>query len=349
MSHQPCLPVPPTRKRSRSVSCQEPIQFDDIQGIDASEYLRRVVEQASEIPEVMVSSSSSSLSTTAEQQWCPNTRVNQKNYMDPPIQGSAASLYYLVSTRTALSPAPSADHVASRAWATHVVENFVCLRDYVETCRLAGVGGKDHRQPVPALKDINAWHVFCLGENDAVENDGKEEPIAIGVGRSNEEEVQQQSDQSVTIPLLWKQNLSPTGFPPTVALLSQMDQVMVRRVLAHLVHIFRTRTTGNSVVQLSSWIYALLVRLDAPLHRDDAAVLYDLLKHLSIRRASCTIVAPDVACSRRHELTHINLLMVIVGIYFEQGGGYNAIMRLRGKNEQISDHHESSSLAESSQ
>ena len=68
-------------------------------------------------------------------------------------------------------------------------------------------------------------------------------------------------------------------------LLCQMDQVMVRRVLSHYTHFVHV---GEVCInkQLSKWIYALLARLEKPIHRDDAAVLFSLLKDLCVKEPS---------------------------------------------------------------
>jgi gem associated protein 2 len=107
---------------------------------------------------------------------------------------------------------------------------------------------------------------------------------------------------------------------------------MVRRVLGHLTHYV---VKGFAVTgQRAKWIYALLARLECPIHRDDAVTLYSLLKRLTVAREqieftdndtlSTTIPSFNADC-----LASINLLIAIVGIYFEQGGGYANLMEVK--------------------
>ena len=335
MSQKPCLPTPRKRKRSQQ-SSQCNVDFDDIQGMDASEYLFRVMQQADRIPEVMVadttdpatqSSADDSQSKTLE-----TTTVKTRNHTGSkfaPIEGSAASLHYLISHRTTLQPPPSAAHTASREWVDYVLENFSRLRDYLTQCRTAGVGGREHRrQPVPALKDRAGWHLFCVGPDEADGNVGSyfqdDDDDARMTGSSTKREDDDSDEAAVQETIIipaWKQNVPVDGYTPTVSLLSQMDQVMVRRVLGHLIHFVTVDTSGWSWTrQRSAWVYGLLARLERPIHRDEAAVLYSLLKHLSMCRANAS---PTTDASL---MAYLNLLMVLVGIYFEQGGGYEAVM-----------------------
>ena len=103
------------------------------------------------------------------------------------------------------------------------------------------------------------------------------------------------------------------GHLPSVSLLLQMDQVMVRKVLSHLSHYVREGWSPVSV-QRSAWIYSLLARLEKPIHRDDAAVLFGLLKVLTRVRATVRVVDED-----RSDLARLNVMIVLITIYFEQG------------------------------
>lgn len=414
MSMQPCLPVPRKRARKETASITAAAAaaasdddaasnltdnhnnlFDDIQNMDASEYLRRVVEQAEQIPEMMImpSSSSSSSPTIPSQvdeemkKQHPTTDATRTttSIKTPIIQGSAASLHYLVSHRTALQPPPTARHAARRAWVDHVLENFSRLRSYLDTCIDAGETGggvgQERKYPLPALKDRPGWLVFCIGQDEADGNVGSyfdddnddddnkdDNNFEDSEGRKEEEEetppstaaatstmattqltgqeetetgdISQQQQKEDNIPL-WKQNLPSIGYTPTVELVGQMDQVMIRRVLGHLVHYILQGWSLQSNA-LAGWIYALLARLARPLHRDEACLLYQLLKQMTQDRSKidCTDLM-IYSCSSNNnnngktsrydaELAHLNLLISIVGIYFEQGGGYDAVMRFPG-------------------
>ena len=299
MSQQPCLPVPLRRKRQDGSE----VYFSDIESMDANEYIAAVVQQASSLPDVFVADNTTNASTTRERQ------EDRKHHV--PIDGSAASLNYLVSERTAIVPPPTKQHAPpSREWVDATLANFSELRAYLDKCHKEGVGGKGtERSPVPALRDRSGWHVFCVGLDEARGNVGSyfdEEQDSSDVG--NDDEITQ-----------WRQDLPPIGYSPSVRLLLQMDQVMVRRVLSHLVHYVRDGWSLSK--QRSAWLYALLARLDRPIHRDDAATLYGLLKELTVSRAHLVI-----SQSNSKRVAQLNTLITIVGLYFEQGAGYNNVM-----------------------
>ena len=90
-------------------------------------------------------------------------------------------------------------------------------------------------------------------------------------------------------------------------------------------------------------MYALLARLEKPLHRDEASLLRGLLRELCYLRSKVD-VSVDFSCgdggggagdlrnpatfASPKELTILNVLIVIVGIYFEQSSSSDCIMNL---------------------
>jgi survival of motor neuron protein-interacting protein 1 len=258
------------------------------------------VQQASALPDIFVAES-----RTAEAE-------GQQDHKDHvPIDGSAASLSYLISKRTAIIPPPTAKHSPpSQEWVDVTLTNFSELRSYLDRCDEQGVGGKGtERTPVPSLRDRSAWHVFCVGLDEARGNTGCYFDEGEGCDAKNDD------DSPV-----WTKNLPPEGYSPSVRLLLQMDQIMVRRVLSHLAYYIQDGWSAGSK-QRSEWLYALLARLDRPIHRDDAATLYGLLKDLTVTRANLTISETN-----QEELARLNVLIAIIGLFFEQGNGYSNIM-----------------------
>jgi len=300
MSQQPCLPVPLRRKRQEDGST---VDFSHIESMDASEYISAVVQQANALPDVFVADTSTPCNE------------NQPREDHVPIDGSAASLSYLVSERTAIIPPPTAQHAPpSRQWVDGTLASFSELRSYLDQCHKEGVGGKGtERIQVPPLRDRSGWHVFCVGLDEARGNVGSYFDEGNDSNDGGNEDVEQAP---------WRQDLPQGGYSPSVRLVLQMDQVMVRRVLSHLVHYVQDGWSPRSK-QRSAWLYALLARLDRPIHRDDAATLYGLLKHLTASRADMT-----VSDSNQEELARLNTLIAIVGLYFEQGGGYSNLMAI---------------------
>lgn len=296
------------------------VAFDDIAQMSATEYLARVSKEAKRLPHVFISSSLSTSPTKKR-------KVQSSKFQDDedggtkkivPIDGSAASLSYLVSKRASLTPPPSKLHLPSVSpieWTDATIASFKNLRDYLEKCKAQGIGGKESKRiPVPPMKDRPSWHIFCVGMDEANGNVG-----AYFGGEDDGETETEEEDDEQDKAAQWRVDLPATGHAPSVRLLLQMDQVMVRRVLSHLSHYIRlgwSIQTGRR----SEWLYALLAMLETPVHRDDAAMLFGLLKDLTSARAT-------VNCEKdRQSLAKLNVLIVLVGVFFEQGGGVDGVM-----------------------
>lgn len=364
MSQKPCLVVDGPRKRVRervdnpnnnnedgdTVPPAPPIQFDNIDSMDANMYLSRVMEQASQMPEIFSVEASPDTATDGVQNNASMNRVvdvvnPSKRRRTALVNSASAAAQYLVSNYTAIRPPPTIQHVPASGvkWVEQSFANFSRLRKYLEECSFNGVGKKQQTQPpqnqssigntdsgripVPAMKDRSEWHVFCVGQDDASGNVG-------GYFQDGYEDME--ANDNYDQEPLWKANLPPEGYTPTVSLLLQMDQVMIRRVLEHMTY-FVVLPNGFEVVgQRAAWLYALLARLEKPIHRDDAVVLYSLLKKLTLLREEIVLadsVKPSSlspqAPTTHNRLSILNLLIVIVGIYFEQGGGYSNLMEVK--------------------
>jgi survival of motor neuron protein-interacting protein 1 len=294
---QPCLPVPRRRKRDDDKDSKE-VGFDDIQSIDADEYLARVVRQASNLPEFAEAAK-------GEQE---DKQGISKRRRHIPIDGSAASLAYLVSGRALLTRPPSDEYLPrNRFWIEKTIANFENLRIYLEKCKDEGIGGKKtERIPLPPMKDRPGWHVFCVGDAEAQGNAGSyfhdDDDDDDDQDGSLEEEVPE-----------WRKGIPPNGHTPSTRLVLQLDQVLVRRVLSHLCH-YVSEGWSPLAPERAAWLYALLAKLERPIHRDDAAILYSLLKKLTQVRAT-------LKADERTNIASLNILIVLVAVYFEQGDG----------------------------
>jgi gem associated protein 2 len=330
---QPCLPVSHHRKR-KGQDDTPVVDFSnvDIYSIDASEYLSMVSQQAKNMPEVFVAAEDSDPETSSNMDETKRRRPCPKQNRVVPIDGSAASLSYLVSNRASLTAPPSNDYLPRNPiWQERITANFDRLRDYLEQCRAHGVGGKNHRISVPSMKDRSGWHVFCVGDHEASgnagayfddddnddsdENDKKNGTTKTSCIGDEEEEVEEIPE--------WRRPgaIPPEGHAPSVSLICQMDQVMIRLVLSHLSYYGR-EGWSPATPQKSAWIYSLLARLEKPIHRDDAANLFGLLKKLTQLRA--TLLVHDNGTTmggERTDLARVNVLILLIGVYFEQGGG----------------------------
>ena len=184
------------------------------------------------------------------------------------------------------------------------------------------------RIPLPPMKDRSSWHIFCVGLDEASGNSGayfgdEYECGYDNVAKQQGEQKEKKDNCLLTeeLPSCWRMNLPSDGYEPTVRLLLQMDQVMIRRVISHLTHYIHF---GWSIMtgRRAEWIYALLTRLEKPIHRDDSAVLFGLLKDLTLARSK--ILVPGN--KDRISLAKLNVLIVIIGVYFEQGGDLSRFM-----------------------
>ena len=322
---KPCLAAPPRRrKRDAGHDHDAPEQpednpiFDDIDSMDAASYLSRVRAQASRLPEIFEAPPS------IEDPAAKRIRRQHANPNDV-ITGSAASLHYMLQNGSCgVQPPPSSQHVPASGsqWVDQTLASFSQLRLYLEQCLSQGVGSdKARRIAVPPMKNSLDWYTFCVGA------------VADGDDGNNKS-----SNAEEEATPAWKTNLPTQGYAPTVSLLLQLDQVMVRRVLGHLTH-HLCENQGRSGLSLSSvhlpeqqqqqqqqqnllsWLYALLARLERPIPFDDAVTLYTLLKVLTAARTA--------AIQHRRSLATLNILIAAVGIYLEQGGGYANVMEVK--------------------
>jgi hypothetical protein len=139
-----------------------------------------------------------------------------------------------------------------------------------------------------------------------------------------------------------KKQVPQNGYEPTTSLLCQFDQIIVRRVISHHLHYI---TEGYRMsVQRGKWMYALLARLEKPLHRDEASSLSSLLRELCRLRSELSVNDIIIASSdgdtggfsskkggnycSKDILSILNTLIVIVGVYFEQCSSLDSIMSI---------------------
>jgi len=263
----------------------------------------------------------------------------------PEISGSAYAASYLLSNRTHLPPPPTLAHLPAScscsspssssssasggptSWITALLDDFSKLRMYLAQCGGidqaggGGIGSKNSgtRRDVPPMKDVMAWHVFCLGDDEAGGNAGgyfqdSDDDTATTTATTATSATATAGEISPPPIPKWRHNLPPEGNVPTTALLCQMDQVMTRRVLSHHVSYLLgddygggdaygggSGDYGGGYYEITSnrarWIYALLARLSKPLHGNDAALLRSLLRECCVRR-SLLILGDD---ARSHD------------------------------------------------
>lgn len=93
--------------------------------------------------------------------------------------------------------------------------------------------------------------------------------------------------------------------------------MLAQRVLLYLIDYLPT--SGKLSELCGQWLYALLSRLEKPLHRDVVAALRTLYRWLCTRRLA---LHTAVTAHADEEVARLNLLAVLVGYYFGQGEQY---------------------------
>jgi survival of motor neuron protein-interacting protein 1 len=321
---QQCLPLKQRgRKRSNQsepIDATAPVEIASLGSMDAMEYLAFVKHQASSLPDVFVSTSK-----PTDDAVTTNTNISSQNRStidSTPIDGSAAARNYLLSRRLELTPPPTPAHAPPpshfAAWKEETLSNFSSLRVYLHTCReqLHKSLDKTEKISVPQSKDIYAWHVFCLGNQ--IRNEMECKMIHVQINGLN---ISRNSSAAEIDLELEKYHIpGPGGYEPSTQLMSQFDQIIVRRLLSHHT---RYIAAGCSVtVKRMRWIYAILARLEKPLHRDEASVLTELLRELCRVRALVHLEGGGNENGNENDeeeiVQSINVVIILIGAYFEQ-------------------------------
>lgn len=245
------------------------------------------------------------------------------------------------------------------AWVDAVLSDFSELRLYLQKCALAGIGTNRAIQNLPPIKDRVGWHEYCLGTDESegnvngyfqdsseesdeeYEDDDDDKSEGRDKDCNNGKKAMETTDTTTPDTNINKSTSTSNrqeGHPPTVQLLLQMDQVMTRNVLSHLVYFLTQKWEATASRML--WMYALLANLKKPLHRDDLAMLRQLLMECCSRRWELYKMPTTAATPNFHSkdekhcndskntttfgrgkccIQGLNLIICIVGIYFEQG------------------------------
>ena len=177
----------------------ESTTIDDLTAIDASTYLAWVAQQADKLPSVFVAPATVSASNHNNE-----TSVSARKDAEEPIDGSMATLQVLLSNQMEILPPPSLNHLPPlntsgsnndttphsstfiingnnsshncSNWVSSTVSNFSKLRSYLEQEQAKQQKNNRRQQnrkiAVPRMKDCAAWHVFCLGKEEAHGNVG---------------------------------------------------------------------------------------------------------------------------------------------------------------------------------
>mmetsp|Transcript_20434 Transcript_20434/g.31012 ORF Transcript_20434/g.31012 Transcript_20434/m.31012 type:complete len:344 (-) Transcript_20434:282-1313(-) len=328
--NKPCLPLPSRRRKRPAVGSSEKdgnisntvpmeMEISSLENMDAMAYLSSVKQQATSLPDIFISKESSHENSQLKEE-----RIRTKLNCYSIIDGSAAARDYLLSHRLDILPPPTTWHTITdddgqrQLWVNSTLDNFSRMRTYLHNCRQALK--KCVRVPVPPSKDDQAWLMFCLGDHSA-KKDANDCNTMICKSDGDKDNQSNEKDYDIRT----KYNISETGYEPTTKLMSQFDQIIIRRLLSHFVIHLQEREIITPTIhhegKVYKWIYGLLARLEKPIHRDEQSSLMELLRILSRSRASIRANddGDDIATSREYSLVKMmNVLVILIGIYFEQ-------------------------------
>lgn len=110
-----------------------------------------------------------------------------------------------------------------------------------------------------------------------------------------------------------KSDTQAVGTPPHLRLLLQFDQVLTRRLLEYHTEWLEDESALSRVRGV--WIYALLARLDKPVHAGVAATIRQLLRRCWLLRSE---LPGDAEVAAGQELKALNVLICITGDFFGQ-------------------------------
>jgi survival of motor neuron protein-interacting protein 1 len=178
--------------------------------------------------------------------------------------------------------ATSPERVPSDKWKRDLLADFAELRQLIsrweaigppkaETVEAGAVPAEILRTKVPRMSDEDGWIAFFFGKAGT--------------------------------------ELSAT--PPHLRLLLQFDQVLTRRLLDYHAAWLSEGDMAPLSRARSVWIYALLARLDKPVHANVAATIRQILRRCWTMR--CELEAPS-----EMQLKSLNILIVIAGDFFGQ-------------------------------
>ncbi|KAG7383274.1 gem (nuclear organelle) associated protein 2 [Phytophthora boehmeriae] len=162
-------------------------------------------------------------------------------------------------------------------WRSELLADFAELRQLIARWEDIGPPRKEPgteeilRTNVPRMSDEDGWIVFFFGKPEAEE----------------------------------------AATPPHLRLLLQFDQVLTRRLLDY--HAAWLSDDGMTALSRARavWIYALLARLDKPVHASVAATIRQILR-------SCWTMRCELETPSETQLMALNILIVIAGDFFGQ-------------------------------
>ena len=289
---------------------------------------------------------SGDLSEMSAEEWLSFVR-HEAAELGPVVRGEVDSTQF-AGNQTAYMPSiesvsqcPAACLPTSE-WEEAALKGFVALgASLAELCELATY--KERRIVVPPMKDGRAWERFCFGPGlSSYEVEAEAEAEGTGVRGQEKEEVAEEKKPDAELDLdtlldKRRHELAPTApssssssapevdlsapHPPSLRLVLQFDQCMCQRLLRFHISWLQTQPLSED---RGAWLYALLARLEEPLHQDMEAALRSLYRRCCLLRSTATPTDEGDAAT----LAALNLCIVISGRHFRQGEEYAALCQL---------------------
>lgn len=188
---------------------------------------------------------------------------------------------------TRCHPAPEG-YSPGLKWQQQQVAHFSAVRQNVNKHRMRWKSQPlDGNVMMPQVEDEEGWKKFCLGEKlysntSLLLSDEERENPGI--------------------------DYIKVGFPPLLSIVSRMSQATVTSVLEYLISWLETKDFSP---ELGRWFYALLACLEKPLLPEAHSLIRQLARH-------CSEVRSHVESREEEKLSALNLLICLVGRYFDQ-------------------------------
>lgn len=168
------------------------------------------------------------------------------------------------------------ERLPTTTWRTELLADFAELRQLIARWEDIGPPKRERgdeilRTNVPRMSDEDGWIAFFFGKPGAEAN----------------------------------------ATPPHLRLLLQFDQVLTRRLLDYHAAWLSDGELGVLSRARAVWIYALLARLDKPVHATVAATIRQILR-------SCWTMRCEMEGPTETQLKALNILIVIAGDFFGQ-------------------------------
>lgn len=302
------------------VKTSSPLTLDDVATMDVNTYLAHVDRQRRALPDVFVApplvSNVDATSAISTSSLSNNTDIHES--------GSLSTMRVFLSEKFDILPPPSARHLPpssvndqdrpGRTWVEDAIAKFSNLRILLEkkSCIRQQQGkGMDRLYAVPRMRDRAGWHVYCLGKEQAYgnisgyhydededdDNDDDNDENYIDEEEEaddnteeinkNEERGPEEGEKMCSVQTTWGDD---SGHTPTTSLLLQLDQVLIRSIFAHHVHYF-IEWKMPLTSERATWLYALLARMEKPLHREECVAVRGVLRECCRRRWDLKIIS----------------------------------------------------------